>query len=424
MNFFEDIDAFLRHKMEEDYNPLLGPNDDDFIILENHYPELYRDSIIKETKDRPLFYTIFTDSGRIKDIALEYTENFIVLSQVIINIAQFRNYLNDVILKMYENAKETLTLSEIKNFIKVDLELIYSDLPKFSSELSDEFIYNLLESLCALHSSARSKLVLENNSLIYNVLKKLESDKVFLRLIKSENISIEKACKRIFLRNHTRTYQLNSLMWDLERVPEIIIDFPKPISDHRYGIIESLKKSQDFTYSADDSTIVLQNMKFKEVYDTLTNQSSREVREETVDYSSNCISGLIALVFRGDRFIIENATEYVKIRPLIYINHVPDVDKFKDDFFHPTEINWTEAHNIIYSFLYSESTKESSKYDIVCEWIMKNLEFTYYHTTEIEGANLVQEIKWAYPPVLNYSDSPDNIIKATIENQLRTIHGK
>lgn len=422
MNFFDNEDSLLERKLIEEDG--IDELDIPHIILEKEFPELYRDAIIRETKKRPLFYTIFTDSGRIKDIALKYQENFIVLNQVIINIAQFWQYLYGVIVKLFETESDKVSLSQIKDFVREDIPLVYSDLPNFSAEISDQSYFDSLESICLIYSAGDHKLVLVNNTTLYNIRKILDDNNVYLKIIKKKEISLEKACKRIFLRNHKSQYSLESLLWELDRVQENIIGLTKPTSENTHKIISALQSIQDFSYSIKDRSVVLQNLKFKEVYDRLSDIKLAVVKEQSVEYSAESYTGLVSLIFVGNEFIVKNAIEYVKIRPLVYIRYTSDINKLKQELLQPDESQWAEIHSIIYAFLYNDPSKELSKYEIVSEWIKSNLTISTYVCSEEEGNKLVEEIMWAYPPVLNYSDNPDNIVKVTIETQLRIIHGK
>ena len=429
-SFFSAIDQLVFQTYFDVIHGYSGEGEHfDEIVPENSYPEKYRDLLINATSEEPLFYTLYTDSSRIKAIAEKYPENFIITNEMVINLANFRGdlwgYLSDLIDDTLESNKSSIRLNTIYQELKNGLVHEYSP---WEETLKDEILkfLNILgkdsEVLRYKNTDYRIEFI---SSVGAGLLSGANlSEESSLNIVPLSTISLERALKKIFLTLSKSEMNIDRVVRELVKLPELIADFEITTRGDNNDFISAVKKLSFFTYSETSNTIALQDEKFKAVYKDLTNTSSIKVAEPHANYTIENNGGVFSLLFTGQKFIIPNAVQYVGVRPLLYLSAAVDLETYTKKFYNPSPDFWLEPHQIVYSFLYDGTNDKLDKYQLVKEWLSENTSPRFHYCNKEEAEKLRDELIWAYPTVFNYKNNPDNPAIFSIEKQLRLIHGK
>ncbi|NUN09706.1 MAG: hypothetical protein HUU54_11070 [Ignavibacteriaceae bacterium] len=400
------------------------------ISAEEEHLGIYIDEINKRVGNQPFVYKLFEDSARIKRIADSSEGTLLVFEDVIISTARFYEFIAAELRDKFENTTTILDVNTFSEICKSSFANTYPHITNiFEYVEPDDFVEHISEVVKKLLNP-------KSKSYEYRIEKdgQIESRQSLyfpaeLRTIKIYRTSkvftpIDRAIKKIFLRLQIKTLTLQRVIREVNRMPVEIKNFPKPLLETNRNLLDTIKALPAFSYSQKEGTLALQDNKYQDIYKNLTDVPKDAVSDFHAQYSSEKNAGVFALYFTGDKFIIPNAVQYVNVRPIIYYDVSEDLDNYANNFFNPTAESWKEAHNILYAFLYNDETAQIDKYKLIQDWLQKNTVPRLHFCDKQEASELKEELLWAYPTPLNYTDNPDNPAKFSIENQLLLIHGK
>jgi hypothetical protein len=181
---------------------------------------------------------------------------------------------------------------------------------------------------------------------------KLSEEKVIADIItnilrEKEKISLENLTKSL---NRMKIYYPLVKPFELETIKKILLNNPKKFAfNDSSGIVEL----------TDDLSIVINSLKRNKIKITELSQINLE---EDVEI-------LVAIRFTGKKFILTEAEEYVKTRPIICIFTISKYDLY---VFDTLEIYLSKEFAEIIDSLF-ESDKHSE------DWMLNNLSASYYY---------------------------------------------
>lgn|GEM_PF-4735207 len=129
---------------------------------------------------------------------------------------------------------------------------------------------------------------------------------------------------------------------------------------------------------------------------------------------------IISYIFNGDKFPLETSEEYVRLRPIIFIDFYNRTESYPD--YHPLKKN--KFMEIIGALLFSKYGRNLTA-DFIEEWLENNIFISainpYRHTM---GGNIVNTTKHIdlitreLVPVLNLENNPGNLFEDSVRKAL------
>lgn len=120
-------------------------------------------------------------------------------------------------------------------------------------------------------------------------------------------------------------------------------------------------------------------------------------------------SGIVSFVYNGNDFIFKPATEYVKLRKIVFITMVENVEKFLLD---TKQLNQLELFLILQKLIGSD--KETH------DWISKNIEVGIYYEANKNLRTLYEKLIKYLSPVFNLTNNPGNLFATQFRELLES----
>lgn len=120
---------------------------------------------------------------------------------------------------------------------------------------------------------------------------------------------------------------------------------------------------------------------------------------------------IVAIHFVGDEFPLVEAVEYVKIRPIIYLDYFASIKEGIEKFSDFTNKVNSEFLTILSSILPEDVDLK--------KWLENFISITiYYKNYDDYAFSLIPELINSFSPVLNLNNNPGNLFRITLEDKI------
>lgn len=209
----------------------------------------------------------------------------------------------------------------------------------------------------------------------------------------------------VFRDIHTKTIQFNELILELE----LILKELKPIN---YYVIETVIKNNPLYFNFDEQSKIVNILSDEEIIEKI--QEYFKNNQKLVNEFGGVIeeSGFIALTFIGKNFPFSEAAEYVKTRPIIFVDSILD----KTDL--ETYISFSNEDLINPEVPDTKYLKIFNLEDDVKNWIVENCYISFLPYDRDRVKLLFPKLVEKLSPVLNLSSSANNLFEYTLKQKI------
>lgn len=231
--------------------------------------------------------------------------------------------------------------------------------------------------------------------------KVLEEDR---KIIRNEMIKVLRI-------NKTKTLSLKDLTYIINRTQlDTLISKPFDVKLIKTIVHENLGR---VIYDKSNETISL-----SDDLDYITNYF-KEIRQPYSNIEvSEGPSGLLAYVFIGNEFPLREAVEYVKTRPIIFID---EIHQGIDVILFGTSKNSRSDYEFREYLKAVMDTSDDEKIDI---WLSENVTLSYYKEGSDQVKLLAPKIIEKFSPVFNVDKNPGNLFQYTLKTKLDKYYEK
>lgn len=209
-----------------------------------------------------------------------------------------------------------------------------------------------------------------------------------LRDMKGESISLKEL-----------TYSVNRIKLD--------IFTPKPFNEELIKEI-ILQNSGRLVYDISKDKITL-----SEDLEYITNYfKENRYNFNEFNFAENS-SGLLAYIFVGKEFPLKEAEEYVKTRPIIFIDEI-----------HYTNVNRINISNESTLREYLKAVMDISDDEEIKKWLSENIALSYYEESKAEIKKIAPKIIEKFSPIFNLDKNPGNLFQYTLKSKLEEYYEK
>lgn len=238
--------------------------------------------------------------------------------------------------------------------------------------------------------------------------KVLDNDR---KIIRNQMLSI--------LRNHPKKEMLlEDLVYGTNRA-QLKTLIPKPYSESL--IKEILLENQD-RFIFDSLRNTFRNSDDVEYIISYFKSEIRAYQDFTIPQMS---SGLLAFIFIGKEFPLEEAYEYIKTRPILYIAAINNYGKYGlPPLYHFDDKLKKHCRNLL---PFAEELKKyltailNEKEDLE-QWLMQNIAFSYYEENDDQIRLLKNKIIEKLSPVFNVEENAGNLFQFTLSKKLEEFY--
>lgn len=124
-------------------------------------------------------------------------------------------------------------------------------------------------------------------------------------------------------------------------------------------------------------------------------------------------SGLLAYIFIGKEFPLKEAEEYVKTRPVIFIDEI-----------HYTNVNRINFSNESTLIEYLKAVMDTSNDEEIKKWLSENIALSYYEESKAEIKKIAPKIIEKFSPIFNLDNNPGNLFQYTLKSKLEEYYKK
>lgn len=339
-------------------------------------------------------------------------------------------YMNDLAInEFYKN--EIVFILDDEN-LPLSIEEISEQLEKsfcnyfgFGKPEFDEFVGNRGFHLFSPLDKIQ-RIISQNNQLFYTIVTPTKSNyndlvglnKWETQIFCSQYSRFEYSILYNFRKSKRESLELKNLDFRINRSP-VELDIPKPVlMDY---VISQLEKSSDI-YSFDKETekVFLKN-DLERIKKNLQSNSLKFLKfNNFVQMYSLGGSGILSLSYTGQNFPLTEASEYVKLRNIIFITRTYSLYNNFQKLFDFNKIN-DSKFLLILSAIIGEENLEN--------WVTENIKISfheeYFEPTDKELIDLEKRIIEDISPLLNLEGNPGNLFRITLEDKLNAyLEGK
>lgn len=314
-------------------------------------------------------------------------------------------WLDEIIYIFESNKKQSLSLDSIIQSASIDVVNIFN-IKKYNTIAFDENkVLEIIKKYPQKFNYKNLKPDLPKINPEYVIISLIDFNGKYLSL--SDSKVITDLITNILRDNGPLS--INKIVSMLNR-RNILYPVVKPFENEQIKEI-ILNNSEKFVFEESKGIIQLKN-DLNLIINSLSQNKINLTELSKLNYDNN-VEVLVALYFKGEKFILSEAEEYVKTRPIISIYTIGKYDLY---IFDTLEIYLSnELAEIIDSLFENDYQAEN--------WMLNNLSASYYYeyceSSSMFYENVVKKLINQLSPVFNLQDNPGNLFKYTLESKLR-----
>jgi hypothetical protein len=405
---------------------LMRKNIEEFIINKNR--PIQKEEILSEFNLDTLD-SIALDSQKILEIKckyhikFQYKENnskYYKLDVYYFSLKLLEEFWNKEIELRLIEAERELSIKDLTRLVGESLINYYG----FEAPVEQKFVYDLCDAGFGKKRTNLINYIEKNKTKFYisqnSVFQKVDERRIGLtewiekgktptakKIIKNAVISVLREPSSPPLTLDQLTHRINRKdikagipkPFDKQIIQEIIsADKDRFHVDNNSGII---KLSDDLEYIA---------KYFKENQQLLQNFDGEKESE-----------GIIAIIYIGKDFPLQEAKEYVYTRPIIYLYVTGNLalESFGDDINISLEEDFSFTERLIFNTEFGDYLRAIIPSNLaVKEWLQANVSVSFYEESYDELRLMLPKLLEKFSPVLNVDQNPGNLFQYTLNNKL------
>ncbi len=211
-----------------------------------------------------------------------------------------------------------------------------------------------------------------------------------------------------FLLNNYKTFVIEDLAYEIG-LTNLPVELKKPIT--KKELRELVIDSDYFVYNEDDDSIRF--LSDEELITKIQKHfTARTVNFDIFDDEINK-TGILALVFTGNKAPIEEMKSYINVRPILYLNNLSAAKTKEEIFLLNKEITEDEGNDIKFLKCLFNNNEEYKS------WLENNTALSFFEADEILVKHIYAKLVNELSPISNLIHNPGNLLQYTLKLNLQ-----